>query len=317
MTASLRPRESAKPTLDARTGFSMTLRSMTGFARADGSARGYRWTWEVRSVNGKGLDIRTRLPAGFERLDPQVRERCARRLARGNVQSTLTMVGDDTAAHVKVNREILAEVVAAMRDIAETIETQPPTLDGILSVRGVLESADREIDDEMRSELDAGILASLDQALSDLIGMRAQEGEAIGSVLNLRLGEIEKLVYAAEISPARTPQAIRNRLAEQVTALLDAAPTLDSDRLYQEAVLLATKADVREEIDRLNAHVSAAKELLASGAPAGRRLDFLAQEFAREANTLCAKSNDRSVTAIGLELKAVVDQLREQIQNLE
>ena len=295
----------------------MLLRSMTGFARADGSANGTRWTWEIRSVNGKGLDIRLRLPAGFERLDPPARERCAGQLTRGNIQSTLTIVSDAGAARIRINEDVLGEVLAAMQKIGGRIDVQPPTLDGILSIRGVVEAADNELDEATRAALDEEILKSFDRTLTDLVAMRAREGQAIGNVLGARLSEIARLVRAAEASPARRPEAIRARLAEQVAALLDAAPALDPDRLHQEAVLLATKADIREEIDRLDAHVVAATEMLAEGGPVGRRLDFLAQEFGRETNTLCAKANDRTVTAIGLELKAVVDQLREQIQNLE
>jgi len=295
----------------------MSLRSMTGFARADGSANGTRWTWEIRSVNGKGLDIRLRLPAGFERLDPAARERCAGQLTRGNIQSTLTIVSDASAARIRINEDVLGEVLAAMQKIGGRIDVQPPTLDGILSIRGVVEAADNELDEAARTALDEEILKSFDRTLTDLVAMRAREGQAIGNVLGARLSEIARLVRAAEASPARRPEAIRARLAEQVAALLDAAPALDPDRLHQEAVLLATKADIREEIDRLDAHVVAATEMLAEGGPVGRRLDFLAQEFGRETNTLCAKANDRMLTAIGLELKAVVDQLREQIQNLE
>ncbi len=290
---------------------------MTGFARADGSATGARWTWEIRSVNGKGLDIRLRLPAGFERLDPPARERCAGQLTRGNIQSTLTIVSDASATRIRINEEVLSEVLAAMQKIGGRIDVQPPTLDGILAIRGVVEAADNELDEEARAALDREILKSFDRTLADLVVMRAREGQAIGNVLGARLSEIARLVRAAEASPARRPEAIRARLAEQVAALLDAAPALDPDRLHQEAVLLATKADIREEIDRLDAHVVAATEMLAEGGPVGRRLDFLAQEFGRETNTLCAKANDRTLTAIGLELKAVVDQLREQIQNLE
>jgi len=295
----------------------MPLHSMTGFARAEGSVAGYRWTWEIRSVNGKGLDVRSRLAPGFERLDQQARERCAGRLARGNVQITLTVVGEATASRIRINEDVLDEVLTVMQRISGRIAADPPTLDGILSIRGVVETTDNEVDEATRARLDAEVLASLDLALDDLVTARAREGEAIGAVLATRLAEIGRLVKAAEASPARTPEAVRSRLADQVAALLDAAPSLDPDRLHQEAVLLATKADVREEIDRLEAHVSAAAELLARGGPVGRRLDFLAQEFGRESNTLCAKSNDRGLTAIGLELKAVVDQLREQIQNLE
>jgi uncharacterized protein (TIGR00255 family) len=177
--------------------------------------------------------------------------------------------------------------------------------------------AEGEVSEEERSAYDEALLASFDTALSELAAMRAREGAAIGAVLAARIDEIEALARSAELSPARTPEAIRARLAEQVAALVDASPALDPVRLHQEAVLLATKADIREELDRLFAHVAAARALLAAGGIVGRKLDFLSQEFNREVNTLCAKANDRSITAIGLELKAVVDQLREQIQNLE
>jgi uncharacterized protein (TIGR00255 family) len=290
---------------------------MTGFGRADGAAAGYRWTWELRSVNGKGLDLRLRLPPGFERLDLPTRERSAKLLSRGNIQATMTVWRDGASEKLVVNEDVLAGVIAAMERIGARISVQPPTLDGLLAVRGLIETAEPIDDPEAQAALDDAILANFDEALSDLVAMRAREGSAIAGVLQLRLDEIARLTSAAEGSPARTVEAIRARLAEQVAALIDAAPALDPDRLHQEAVLLATKADIREEIDRLQAHVEAARTLLAEGGPVGRRLDFLAQEFNREVNTLCAKAGDRSLTAIGLELKAVVDQLREQIQNLE
>jgi uncharacterized protein (TIGR00255 family) len=295
----------------------MALHSMTGFARADGAAFGYRWTWEIRSVNGKGLDLRQRLPPGFERLEPTVRERCTSKLTRGNVQIALSATAEGGTNRIRINEEVLAEVLAAMDRIGEAIEVQPPTLDGILAIRGVVETSEAEMDEVERAALDVEILRSLEDALGDLVDMRAREGQALGLVLGTRLVEIAALVRQAEASPARTPEAIKLRLAEQMAMLLGAAPALDPLRLHQEAVILATKADIREEIDRLDAHVLAATEILSEGGPVGRRLDFLAQEFSREVNTLCAKSNDRSLTAIGLDLKGVVDQLREQIQNLE
>jgi len=295
----------------------MPLASMTAFARADGSSDGVRWTWEMRSVNGKGLELRLRLPPGYEQLEPRIRERCARRLTRGNVQATLNLESDAPVQRFRINEAVLAEVMAAMERIGSRLAVQPPTLDGILSIRGVIESGEDERDAEAEAALQEDVLAGLDRALADLVAMREGEGAAIGSVLSARIDEIARLAGEAEASPARTPGAIRARLAEQVAGLLDAAPALDPDRLHQEAVLLATKADIREELDRLAAHVTAARALLGEGGPVGRRLDFLAQEFNREVNTLCAKANDRSLTAIGLALKAVVDQLREQIQNLE
>ncbi len=295
----------------------MPLCSMTGFARVDGAGEGYRWTWELRSVNGKGFDVRLRLPPGFDHVELPARERIAAKVARGNVQAGLAVQHDTGATKIRVNEEVLVQVIAALEQIGKRVTAQPPTLDGILAIRGVVEATEADPDEAARAALAGGILASLDAAVTDLVSVRCREGAAIAIVLGARLDEMAKLVRAAEASPARTPETIRARLAEQIATLLDAAPALDPDRLHQEAVLLATKADIREEIDRLGAHIAAARDLLASDAPVGRRLDFLAQEFNREVNTLCSKSNDRALTAIGLDMKAVVDQLREQVQNVE
>lgn len=296
----------------------MSLASMTGFARADGRGGTHRWTWEVRSVNGKSLDVRLRLPPGYEFLETGARERIAGKLARGNVQITLTMQEQPGVARARINEMVLADIVAALQKLGEWLpKAAPPTLDGILALRGVMETVD-EIDDEAtRTTLANAIFADLEAALEALVADRRREGAAIGAVLTSRLDAIDVAVKAAEASPARSPEAIRARLKEQIEALLQASPTLDPDRLHQEAVIIATRADIREEIDRLVAHTAAARALLAEAEPVGRRLDFLAQELNRETNTLCAKSNDRGLTALGLELKALVDQFREQVQNLE
>ena len=296
----------------------MPLASMTGFARADGRSGAHRWTWEVRSVNGKTFDVRLRLPPGFEFLEVGTRERVAAAIARGNVQVALTLQAQAGVARARINEMVLADVVAALQKLGEWLPTAaPPSLDGILALRGVMETVD-EIDDEAtRTTLGNAIFADLDATIAALVADRRREGAAIGGVLAERLNEIERALAAAEASPARQPETIRARLKEQIEALLQASPALDADRLHQEAALLATRADIREEIDRLAAHTAAARTLLAEGGPVGRRLDFLAQEFNREANTLCAKSNDRALTTVGLELKALVDQFREQVQNLE
>ncbi len=295
----------------------MPLNSMTGFARRDGVAQGHRWTWELRSVNGKGLDARLRLPPGLDRLEIGVRERLTKRLTRGNVQAALTLAREEAATALKINEAVLDAVIAAMNRVADRIDATAPTLDGILAIKGVLETADVEEDEAARAALDAALLAGLDGAIGDLVAARGREGEAIGRILSAQIDEIERLTTAAEAHPGRTPEAIRARLAEQVEALLGAVPALDPQRLAQEAVLLATRADIREELDRLTTHVAEARRLIGEGGPVGRRLDFLTQEFNRETNTLCSKANDRGLTAIGLDLKAVVDQLREQIQNIE
>jgi len=295
----------------------MSLHSMTGFARQDGSACGQRWTWELRSVNGKGLDVRLRLPPGLDRLEIPAKTRIGERLARGNVQVALNLVREGGTTTLRVNEDVLAAVLAAMNRIADRIDATAPTLDGILAIKGVLETAEVEDDEATRAALDAALLDSLAIAVDGLIAARAGEGAAVGRVLAAQVDEIERLTLAAEACPARKPEAIRARLAEQVAALMDQVPALDPQRLHQEAVLIATRADIREELDRLTTHVAEARRLMTGGGAVGRRLDFLAQEFNREVNTLCSKANDRELTAIGLDLKAVVDQLREQIQNIE
>lgn len=295
----------------------MTLYSMTGFSRLDGSAQGQRWTWELRSVNGKGLDVRLRLPPGLDRLEIAARYRLGKRMARGNVQASLNVAREGSVTRLRVNEEVLSAVLDAMSQVASRIDAAVPTLDGILSFKGVLEVSEVEDDEATRAAFDAAVLAGLDVAVAGLLEARAREGAAIGAVLLGHVDEIERLTLAAEANPARRPEAIRARLAEQVEALLGAVPALDPQRLAQEAVLIATRADIREELDRLKTHVVEARRLLTGGGAVGRRLDFLAQEFNRETNTLCSKSNDRDLTGIGLDLKAVVDQLREQIQNIE
>lgn len=290
---------------------------MTGFARASGAHGTMRWAWELKSVNSKGLDVRLRLPPGRDALEPVLRAAIARVFARGNITANLTLGREGVPPSVRINEEVLAAVLAAAREIGNCVETQPPALDGLLGIKGVMEVIEAEETEAERDAANAELLAGFNGALAELAKMRASEGAIIGGVLNERVAEIDKLTAAAEASPARSAEAIRARLAEQVQTLLGAANTLDPQRLHQEAALLAAKADIREEIDRLKAHVSAVRTLLAGGGPVGRKLDFLAQEFNRETNTLCSKSNDVALTAIGLELKTTVDQFREQVQNIE
>jgi uncharacterized protein (TIGR00255 family) len=290
---------------------------MTGFARADGAAGGRRWSWEVKSVNARGLDIRLRLPPGFDALEAEARRRIGAALTRGTCFANLSAARDGETPAIRVNPDALEALAAALEVIGARIPSAPPALDGLLAVKGVLEVAEAEDDEAVRAVQIAAMTATLDEALGGLVAARHGEGAALAAVLGGQLARIDELTQAADGHPARRPEAIRARLAEQVAALLDTAPALDPDRLHQEAVLLAAKADIREEIDRLKMHLAAARALLAEGGAVGRRLDFLAQEFGRESNTLCAKSNDGGLTAIGLELKAVVEQFREQVQNLE
>ena len=295
----------------------MSLASMTGFARAHGAAGAYGWAWEVKSVNSKGLDLRLRLPPGWDAVEAPVRAAAAKSLARGAVSANLEVKREGAVAAVRVNEEVLAAVLATMQSVAKRVDAQAPTLDGILGMKGVIEVVEAEVSEDDRRKAEAAVVAGFDKALADLVTARRIEGEALRQILTGRIEEIARLVTTAEASPARKPEAIRAKLAEQVALLLDTGAKFDPDRLHQEALLIAAKVDVREEIDRLQAHVAAAREMLKNGGAVGRRLDFLAQEFNRESNTLCAKANDASLTAVGLELKATVDQFREQVQNLE
>jgi len=295
----------------------MLLASMTGFARAQGSTGSYGWAWELKSVNAKGLDLRLRLPQGWDVVEIPARAAISRSLARGAVSATLTVDRSGAQPVVKVNEDVLAALVDTIRKVAKRVDASPPGLDGILGLRGVIEIVDTEESPDERRKAEGAIIKSFEQALAELAAMRQGEGNALARVLNEHVTKIAKLTAAAEACPARTPEAIRARLTEQVKALAATGEKFDPDRLHQEAVLLAAKADIREELDRLSAHVEAVRKLLADGGQVGRKLDFLAQELHRESNTLCAKANDISLVSIGLDLKAAVEQFREQVQNLE
>jgi uncharacterized protein (TIGR00255 family) len=295
----------------------MALSSMTGFARGHGVSGSYAWTWEVKSVNGKGLDLRLRLPPGWDAIEVPVRSRTAESLARGSLQANLTVERSSAQPVVHVNTAVLDAVLAAARQLAPRINASPPTLDGLLSLKGVMEVSEAEESEEERRSAEAAVIADFAKVIAALVDMRQHEGEALGRILSARLGEIGALAERADKSPGRQPEAVRARLAEQIATLLSQSDRFDPDRLHQEAILIATKADVREELDRLAAHVGQARQLIGQGGPIGRKLDFLAQELNREANTLCAKANDVELTNIGLELKAAVEQFREQVQNVE
>ena len=295
----------------------MALSSMTGFARCHGVSGPYAWAWEVKSVNGKGLDLRLRLPPGWDAIEVPVRARAAETLARGSIQANLTVDRTGVTPVVRINMVVLDAVVAAARQLASRVEASPPSLDGLLALKGVMEVAEAEEGEEERRNAEAVVTAGFAEAVGALAAMRRHEGAALGHVLATRLSEIAALAQRAERVPGRRPEAIRVRLAEQVATLLAQSERFDADRLHQEAIMIATKADVREELDRLAAHVAQAQTLIGQGGPIGRRLDFLAQELNREANTLCAKANDVELTNIGLELKAAVEQFREQVQNVE
>jgi len=295
----------------------MPLSSMTGYARASSALDGLHWQWEIKSVNGKGLDVRCRVPPGFETLDLPVREIAQRNLKRGNIQIGLTCDRGGAEQQLAVNETALEQVVILAERLRERLGGAPPQIETLLGLRGIMDVAAPLQDEVQTVKRDQAMLKSAEEAFQALTVARKAEGAKLATVLSLHLNRIERLVVAARDNPARSVEAIRVRLAEQVARLMEASVSFDQDRLYQEAVLLATRADIAEEIDRLTAHIEAARKLLLSSEPAGRQLDFLSQEFNREANTLCSKASDRSLTAIGLELKTVIDQMREQVQNIE
>jgi uncharacterized protein (TIGR00255 family) len=295
----------------------MALSSMTGFARGHGVSGPYSWGWEIKSVNGKGLDVRLRLPPGWDAIEAPARARAAEALTRGSVQASLTVERGGAAPTVRINEAVLDAILATVRKLAGKIEAPPPSLDGLLALKGVIEVADAEEREDERRGAEGAVIAGFAQVVASLVEMRRREGDALENVLSARLGELAALTERAEHSPGRRPEAIRARLAEQVATLLAQSERFDTDRLHQEAIMIAAKADVREELDRLAAHVAQARHLIEQGGPVGRRLDFLAQELNREANTLCAKASDVELANIGLELKAAVEQFREQVQNVE
>ncbi len=295
----------------------MTLQSMTGFARSDGFHGRYRWAWELRSVNGKGLDLRLRLPAGMEAIEPELRDIASKSLSRGNIQAGLSLSTSETKLEAVVNREALDAVLALKRDLAGAVSEAPLNFDSLLSVRGLVEFREPEESPDVQEARNRSIVEGFGVAISALKAMRQREGASLFEILSGQIDRIEALTSLIEADPSRQPEQIRARLAAQIALIADGCTALDRDRLHTEAVLLATKADLREEVDRLTGHVAAARELLGSGQPVGRKLDFLAQEFNRESNTICSKSNASAVTAAGIELKVVIDQFREQVQNLE
>ncbi len=291
------------------------IASMTGFARVDGHGDGYSWTFEAKSVNGRSLDLRCRLPSGFDSIEAATRAELPKRLARGNVNLTLTVNRAQAVSQLRINRELLAQVLELAREI-EGAGAAAPRLDSLLAVRGIIEPVEED-ETESRERVESALKADLAKLIDQLVVNRLAEGARIAEVLNGHLDEIARLVDAASACASTQPEALREKLRAQVAAILGSFPALSEDRLAQEAAILIGKADVREELDRLRAHIQAARDLMAEGGAIGRRFDFLCQEFNREANTLCSKSADVELTRIGLSLKASIEQLREQVQNIE
>lgn len=296
----------------------MTLQSMTGFARTTGQDERYAWTWEGRSVNSKGLDVRCRVPGGYEAVEQATKAFAGKIFKRGNVSYALSLdrltPGGGT---YQVNRDLLDQVLALQGELAGTVSQEKPAVADLLAVRGMLESVeDSESDTELAARV-AAMISTGQAMLEAMADARGAEGNQLAVLFDTHLDTLSGLVEAAKKSAAAQPDAIRARLKAMVSELMDAEAGLPEDRLAQEAALLAGKADVREELDRLSVHIGAARALLAEAAGVGRRLDFLCQELNREANTLCSKSADVELTRIGLDMKATIEQFREQVQNVE
>ncbi|GAB5471332.1 MAG: YicC family protein [Rhodospirillales bacterium] len=291
------------------------LSSMTGFARVEGGLADLTWTWEAKSVNGKGLDLRCRLANGLEGLEPALRRAAQERMLRGSLQIVLQLDRQEGESGLRINEALLQRYLAAAQGLVAE-GAAPPRADGLLALRGVLEVAEPEptVAPEAR---DAALLADAKRLFDALVAARQAEGVSLGAALTGRLDALEAAVLQAAATAEAQPEALRQRLQRQLGELLAAAPPLPEERLAQEAALLAVKGDLREEIERLTAHIAAARALLAEAQGIGRRLDFLCQELNREANTLCSKAQDMALTEIGLTMKSVIDQLREQVQNLE
>jgi uncharacterized protein (TIGR00255 family) len=290
---------------------------MTGFARTSGAVGDFLWTWELKSVNGRSLDVRCRVPQGFEAMDGVVRQAAAEHLKRGNLSANLTV--DDVASRgrLSVNRAALDQILALVGEMQGRVEARPPSLDGLLGLKGVLELETPPVDAETLARRQQAIEAGLKQAMTELSAMRRVEGKRLADVVSGHLDEVERLRAAAVDTAGAQPLNIRRRLEDQLRDLMPNGIPVDPERLAQELALVAGRADVREEIDRLAAHVGAARDLISKGGAVGRKMDFLCQEFNREANTLCSKAADLALTNLGIELKAAIEQLREQIQNIE
>ncbi len=295
----------------------MPVHSMTGFSRTEGGTETVSWFWELRSVNGKGFDLRLRLPPGLDTLEAKLRGLAGKRVSRGTIHASLTISREQSALEVRLNETVLQQVVEAAKRACEITGGAMPDTAALLGLRGVLEIADSEAQSVLEDGAGEALVGDFERGLAELVDARAGEGKRLEGIVEDQVDEIERLTELVEKSPVRSVDAIRARLGEQVKRLVEAEQSLEPARLHQEAVLIATRADVEEELKRLRSHVSAARGLVRNGGVIGRKLDFLAQEFQREANTLCSKSSDASITEAGLAMKVKIDQLREQVQNLE
>ena len=290
---------------------------MTGFARIDGAEDGYNWVWELRSVNSRSLDVRLRLPNGMEHIETGARNMVSEQLTRGNVSVSLTLQKPPSRQEVLIKSEVLNQILQISKKLSEDHNVSPPSVDGLLAIRGVLEVRDEEENDQQLKNIEIAIFEGLSKGLDELVKNRYAEGERLVVSIGRHLDEIESLIAEASSIDEAQPAVILKRMREKINSLANELPALTEERLAQEAAILAVKADIREELDRISAHVEGGRELIESGSPVGRKLDFLCQEFNREANTVCSKSSDLNLTRLGLQLKAVIERLREQIQNIE
>ncbi len=295
----------------------MKMHSMTGFARLSNAHQECHWLWELRTVNGKGLDLRFRLPQGYEDLDPKMRDISRKYLYRGSCNFSLSIDRRGGEKVIRLNEGALRSAAKAYDDAAQILQTEPVSLESLLTLKGVVELIEEESDKEQIETIKQLVLQDFETALKALVAVRLQEGQRLANLFKDYLVTLSELVSRAEKSDSRTPEAIQARLSANIKLLFGRSEGLDETRLHQEAVLLATRADIEEEIQRLYSHVKAAGLLLAEEGAVGRKFDFLIQEFNREANTLCSKANAEDITKIGLRLKVIIDQMREQVQNIE
>ncbi|PHR60490.1 MAG: YicC family protein [Robiginitomaculum sp.] len=293
----------------------MTIMSMTGYGRVEGQFKDWSWVWEVRSVNGKSLDSRLRLPPGFENLDPQIRKQIASKLNRGNLQISLTMNTVAGANAYKINHEWLETLIVEGKKVAEKNYVKPATLDGLYRVYGVITEQTEQASDPRLKKRNDALLKSLNVMLVALVKARRTEGDALAIILSECVRAFEKLCKAARKCDGAQAKQIKKKYVAKLGELL--ADKVSEEKLLQEIAILAVKADVREELDRLDAHIAQAKSLIIKGSPIGRKIDFLSQEFIREINTMCSKSTDIELTQIGLEMKSLIEQFREQAANVE
>jgi len=289
---------------------------MTGFSRIVGADDSYNWVWELRSVNSRSLDIRLRLPNGMDHIETGIRNTITGCLTRGNISVSLTLQKPPNRQEILINSDVLNQILDISKKLSESHNVSPPSVDGLLAIRGVLEVREEE-NDQHRKNMELAVLNSLAKALDQLVQNRYAEGERLAVSISRHIDEIDSFIKEASSIDEAQPAMILKRMREQIHALVNELPALTEERLAQEAAILAVKGDIREELDRLSAHVEGARELIEGGSPVGRKLDFLCQEFNREANTVCSKSSDLNLTRVGLQLKAAIERLREQIQNIE